>query len=54
MKRVAIYLQKSIIRLDWRSAGLETSKIIDTEWKGNNTLIFEVSLLYKLTDNNSV
>ena len=40
-----IDLQKSLISYDWRSAGFETSKILDTKCKENNTLIFEVGLV---------
>ena len=41
-----IYLQISIISHDWRSYGLETSKIIDTKCKENATLLFKVGLVY--------
>ena len=49
-----IYLQKSIINHDWVSAGLEPSKIIDTKFKENNTLLFGFGLVYICIYNNSV
>ena len=44
--RVTIDIQKSIIIHNCISAGLETSKIIDTNHKENISLIFEVGLVY--------
>ena len=49
-----IDLQKSMISPDWRSAGLETSKNIDKKCIENNTLLFEVGLVYMCTYNDSV
>ena len=51
---MAIDLQESIISHDRILADLETSKIIDTKLKLNNTLPLEVGLVYMCTYNGSI
>ena len=51
---VAIDLQKLTISYDPRLSGLETSKIIDIKCKENNTLLFEVGLVYMYTYSDSL
>ena len=50
---MVIDIQKSIISHDCRSAGLETTQIIDKKCKENDTLLFEVGLVYMCTYNYS-
>ena len=53
-KRVSIDLQKSKIGHDWRTAGSDTSKILDQKFKENHTLYFEIGLIYQCTYNDSI